>query len=375
MSHHYAIFSAQYLPHVGGVENFTANLAAQLVREGDQVTVVTSRLSAEQPEFETQANGVAVWRLPSRSLLNGRLPMLRKGAAFKKIRDALLAGTVDRVLVNTRFYALSLEGVRFAAEKGVPCVVLDHGSAYLTLGNAAADAAIRAYEHAVTDKLKSYGPTFAGISRKSCEWLETFGIETSLVIPNAIDAEAFRAESSGRDFRAELGAEDRMLVAFTGRLEPEKGAEELAQAAALLSDGYAVAMAGEGSLRARIVGLGIANVRLLGNISHADLSALLSQADVFCLPSRSEGFSTALLEAAAWGLPIVTTDVGGAAEVADAGAAVRIISAPITPQVLRESIIRVASGKRAGTACIGLSWTETTRLLREGYRTDFRRLS
>ena len=49
MSHHYAIFSAQYLPHVGGVENFTANLAAQLVREGDQVTVVTSRLSAEQP--------------------------------------------------------------------------------------------------------------------------------------------------------------------------------------------------------------------------------------------------------------------------------------------------------------------------------------
>ena len=42
--------------------------------------------------------------------------------------------------------------------------------------------------------------------------------------------------------------------------------------------------------------------------------ALLQQADALCLPTRSEGFSTTLLEASACGCPSVVTDVGGARE-------------------------------------------------------------
>jgi glycosyltransferase involved in cell wall biosynthesis len=70
-----------------------------------------------------------------------------------------------------------------------------------------------------------------------------------------------------------------------------------------------------------------------------DVAALLRSCDLFFLPSRSEGFSNALIEAMAWSLPCVATNVGGNAEaVADgesgyiiesedaAGAAKRILT-------------------------------------------------
>lgn len=40
----YCFFSAQYLPHMGGVENYTYHLAKELVRRGNKVTIVTSNV-------------------------------------------------------------------------------------------------------------------------------------------------------------------------------------------------------------------------------------------------------------------------------------------------------------------------------------------
>ena len=51
------------------------------------------------------------------------------------------------------------------------------------------------------------------------------------------------------------------------------------------------------------------NFRFMGG--RDDVYALLKMSDVFCLPSRSEGFSNALIEAMACRLPCVATDVGG----------------------------------------------------------------
>ena len=58
----YAIFSAQFLPHIGGVEFYTDNLARELARRGHEVVVVASAMP-DAPEYEVTESGVEVSRL------------------------------------------------------------------------------------------------------------------------------------------------------------------------------------------------------------------------------------------------------------------------------------------------------------------------
>jgi glycosyltransferase involved in cell wall biosynthesis len=65
--------------------------------------------------------------------------------------------------------------------------------------------------------------------------------------------------------------------------------------------------------------------RFAGGVN--DLRTFLGEASVFVLPSRSEGFSNAIVEAMAAGLPVVATDVGGNAEAVADGVTGRVVAA------------------------------------------------
>jgi glycosyltransferase involved in cell wall biosynthesis len=114
------------------------------------------------------------------------------------------------------------------------------------------------------------------------------------------------------------------VITTVGNIRKVKGIDVLVEAAAEVSRARPDAVflvVGRKSeeehcreLEARIASLGLtANVRLLG--SREDVFSILRMSDIFCLPSRSEGFSNALLEAMACRLPCVATDVGGNPEV------------------------------------------------------------
>lgn len=342
----YVLFSALYAPHMGGVESYTAHLAAELARRGHRVAVVTSRLAPEHLEREVQADGVEVFRLPCTPLLKGRLPLPRRNADHARLLGEVAALGPTRVVVNARFYGHSLDGARFAAKLGVAAIVVEHGSAHLSLGNAALDRLVEAYEHRATKRLASFRMPFFGVSRACLDWLGHFGIRGAGVVPNSVDAEAYALSASRRDFRRELGIrQDELLVASVGRLVPEKGVGALLDAARILgNEGFAFAFAGDGPLHAAVEaassparhgGRGGHNkhgrrderggkrsrdeersckVFALGRLSPSDTAALLRDADVYCLPSRSEGFATTLLEACAMGAFPVTTEVGGVKE-------------------------------------------------------------
>ena len=151
--------------------------------------------------------------------------------------------------------------------------------------------------------------------------------ERTRVIGNGVDAERFAPRD--RDAaRAHLGipANAKVLVSVGGLVE-RKGFHRVIECLPALRarhPGLVYLVVGgpspEGDWSARLTAqvdaLGLADcVRFLGALPSADLAGPLSAADVFVLATANEGWANVFLEAMACGLPVVTTDVGGNAEV------------------------------------------------------------
>jgi glycosyltransferase involved in cell wall biosynthesis len=103
-------------------------------------------------------------------------------------------------------------------------------------------------------------------------------------------------------------------------------------------------IAGDGPLRRELEASG--GARFFGHVSGHRKAELLAAADVFVAPSlrlasgRTEGVPTAILEAAASGLPIVASAVGGIPDVFEDGVSALLVE-PGDPRALRDAIARV----------------------------------
>ena len=105
------IFSAQHLPHMGGVERYTYNLCKKLIEKGNEPVVVTSKIG-DLPNFEIM-HDTRIYRFNCYPFLKGRYPFLKKDSEYKKIISILENENFDLVIVNTRFYRHSLVAMKF----------------------------------------------------------------------------------------------------------------------------------------------------------------------------------------------------------------------------------------------------------------------
>jgi glycosyltransferase involved in cell wall biosynthesis len=111
-------------------------------------------------------------------------------------------------------------------------------------------------------------------------------------------------------------------ILFLGRVGERKGTFDLIQALASLPKDLRqqchLVLAGDGDLKhasSMVEELGCSDqVSVLGWVSRREVDRLLSESDVLALPSHMEGMALAVLEAMAWGIPVVTTSVGGSDE-------------------------------------------------------------
>ena len=307
----FCFFSTQYLPTPGGVERYTWNLARRCLAAGHRPLVVTAALPG-LPARERDADGIEIFRWPSYPVMGGRFPVLKP---FPDADD-LWAQGIDFAVIQTRMYTQSVWAARQCKHRGIPALVIDHSTGYMMRGGLAG-AAGKAYEHAVCGIIRRCGFPFYGVSGDVCRWLETFGIKAAGRLPNAVDPDELeklvRAENAV-DWRAKLHVpENGKLIAFVGRLIPEKGALRLAEAVQALPD-CTLAAAGTGPEETALAAQG-GRIHALGALPHDQIVQLLAQADAYCLPTEyAEGFPTTLLEAAACRCPIVTTRTAGTDE-------------------------------------------------------------
>ena len=178
---------------------------------------------------------------------------------------------------------------------------------------------------------------------------EDYGADAARIrtIPNGCNAATFHPRDR-QAMRQALGVpQDSRLVAYVGRLVPEKGLNELFDAFTQLSRDDArlsLVLVGDGPMRAaleqRAAALPPGRVSMPGALDADDVARWMAAADVVTLPSYSEGHPNVLVEALACGRPVVATPVGGIPEVvdADAGLLVAVRDGDALAQGLRQAL-------------------------------------
>lgn len=147
---------------------------------------------------------------------------------------------------------------------------------------------------------------------------------------------------------------DPIEILFVGSFRSTKGhkylIDALAQLQRISNRAYRLRLVGDGPMRHQIEthaedqGL-TEHIDFLGYVSDRDrLLAIYESADVFALPSETEGFPRVLNEAMAAGLPVVTTNVGGIPTLLDDGEQALLVE-PANPSALAAAIEKVVEDR------------------------------
>jgi glycosyltransferase involved in cell wall biosynthesis len=331
------ILTETYHPVRGGGETQARSLAQGLAERGWRVLVITRRSDRSLSPHEAMG-GVRIRRIPPTGparrkkwglVLTGFWALIRHRAAYDVVLVSgfrllgIPATTVGRLLGKACVLKADslgeMSGDYFAA--GLRSVAMTPRSwpfrAFLTARNRILEGA-----HA-----------FVSISSVIRDELLGAGVAAHRIvsIPNSVNTVRFRPPDSLERIAARkaLGFPlHRTVTVYTGRLVSYKGLPMLLRVwKELVMDGHpgVLLMVGAGGLdmhdceeelKAYVDHHGLTNsVSFAGEVQ--DVQPFLQAADVFVLPSENEAFGISAIEAMANGLPVVSSDAGGLADVVD----------------------------------------------------------
>jgi glycosyltransferase involved in cell wall biosynthesis len=276
-------------PPSGGMANQTRQLAGLLKAEGLDVAVVRTN-EPHRPEWIGSLRGVRwlVHQIPYRRCLN------------EMSRDV----QVMHVMANSgwAWFLLAAPAIEAAVRAKVPVIVNYRGGLAQEFLQASGPRVIATLKK--IDALVVPSKFLQGV-------FAAHGIEAQ-VIPNVVDVATFTPSATP-------APPGRSHVVITRNLEHLYGLDTALRAVARLRTDYPrlrVSIAGSGPERAALERLTreldlAETVRFTGRLEVADIARLYREADVVLNPSRADNTPNSLLEAAACGVPIVSTNVGG----------------------------------------------------------------
>jgi GalNAc-alpha-(1->4)-GalNAc-alpha-(1->3)-diNAcBac-PP-undecaprenol alpha-1,4-N-acetyl-D-galactosaminyltransferase len=279
----------------GGAERVMASLASRLAARQHAVTLITLDDGAR----DRHSVDADVVRRPLDMMCESRglaAKFLHTRYRIKGLRAAILDEAPDVVLsFCDRTNILTLMA---AKNLGIPVIISERSDPQQqSLGTIWEHLRTRTYRRATA---------IIALTETSARYLtERLGSAVD-VIPSAVDAPPLESDR-------EMAIRQRRIIA-AGRLEHEKGFDRLVDAFAMIADkspDWSLRILGEGSMRTslekQIRDHGLADrVTLAGWIR--PIWDELAASTIFALPSRYEGFPSALLEAMAAGVPSIAVD-------------------------------------------------------------------
>jgi glycosyltransferase involved in cell wall biosynthesis len=276
----------------GGIERVLDALCLELVRLGHQIDVFAA--ATADP---VSLDGLSV--IPVRSLSGKHTETITRSVA--SVAQAI--GRYDVVHLHAIGPGILSAATRLFRQ---PTVVTIHGlDQRRDKWGMAAKSCLSLAENVIVNCADQVTVVSEELRRY---FLERHDLRTSFV-PNGLPVVTRLPRGPVLD---DLGLGNRRYVLFASRLTPEKGCHDLIAAHAALAPDATLVVAGTSNQQeyeAYLRSSAGPNVIFVGHRSGAELQELYSNAAAFVLPSYLEGMSMALLEAMAYGIPIVASDI------------------------------------------------------------------
>ena len=363
-----------YKPHVSGVTNYIDLNKTYLEKAGHEVFIFTFG-DENYPDREDHV------------IRSQGLPVIDTGLylslSYKKQARQLLY-SMDVVHVHHPFISGTL-ALRYCRPRGIPIIFTNH-TRY--------DLYTQAYIPILPDIvgetiIQAYLPQFCG----SCDLviapseglrqvLLRLGVDAPMeVVPNGVNLEPFSKLTRLKD-RSALGFNsDQVVLAYVGRLGPEKNLPFLLRSfagTAAAFDSVRLLLIGDGperdNLQDLVHNMGIdQKVHFAGMIPYEELPGYLAYADGFVTASVTEVHPLSVIEAMAAGLPVLGIDSPGVGDTIEDGVTGFLASddlAAFTAKMVRlvmDRDLRLRLGEQACQAAKSYDINRTTQLMLERY--------
>ena len=301
-----------FFPYVGGQESYIYNLSKNLVKNGNEVHIITSNYPKSKISEEIDGMTIERNNLMIRPLRN---PI---SSGFFNIKK--LSKDFDVVQVHNMYAFSSLLSAYYKNKINCPIIFTDHGK--LVFGVRHKDLFVKMYTKYIAKRLLENTDLVTVLSEKQKNYLSFICPNVSNkieIIPNAIDIELFRELDKNTD--KEINSTFTFL--YVGQLIKRKGIEWLIKALKIVKEynkNVKLIIVGDGQhsdYYKKLVNDYNLNqyVEFKGRINDKmELASIYKNSNAFVLPSLSEGFPTVILEAIYFGLPVISTDIDGIKE-------------------------------------------------------------